>query len=420
MSSKAVRICQEFYSTQFRVGEVHKLFTNGAPYREWAFFVPTLDRAATIAKQQTQPSSSDHDEEDLYSVHMWRHLFFPTLDAMNDAIQKLRPVRIDCGAVYASMEPENCNVVGREFCTDIDVNECDVGFKNRSCVCTGSNFCKSCWPLVAVGAQQVVGRLRSVGAAEDDIRVDYTGGRSFHIRHMSRTIAAAFSPSQPVRVAFRKLLLGDLVRPVTIEGATQFVSRLYPSRLDLLEVFCEVTFRHERFSFQTWYLKEHLSVATRALYTVLHTAQDRVYWMKLNKATLTSDDHMEFTALQRVIQLIDRIERSVAYTPAPDSNLAAVLKVDTEALGHEITLAMSRFDIQMMGETARVVPWQCTVFYCALVAGITCMYVRDDINPSVQPSHLLRSPLGIHATHMRAGVQVPLADVAAMYPIPSP
>lgn len=94
-----------------------------------------------------------------------RYLSFSDSNEFKEAIQRLKPAKIDVGAIYnvrpserKSFNPNFFNAVKKELVFDIDMNDYD---KFRTC-CKGKTVCKLCWKFCAFAASLIQSTLKGI------------------------------------------------------------------------------------------------------------------------------------------------------------------------------------------------------------------------------------------------------------------
>ena len=92
-----------------------------------------------------------------------RFLSFESVSEFRDSISRLRPSKIDIGAIYnikpserKSFSPSHLVALNKELVFDIDITDYD---DIRTC-CQGKDICKLCWKFCRFAAQLIDTTLR--------------------------------------------------------------------------------------------------------------------------------------------------------------------------------------------------------------------------------------------------------------------
>jgi hypothetical protein len=379
-SAKTMLIQSYYTSALYPVVSVWKMFSelgghSVASRREFAMFVPA-------------------HTGDSYAL---RHLAFSTPEEMAKEIAARRPTRIEVGGVYLAppINPLQSGIpltiiIARETVFDIDINNYDA---IRNCGCSGMGFCRSCWPLVNTAAYFISLRLRNLGAKT--VVVFYSGNRGLHIRAIPRLGEAwqFCSPEPKQRQAIRRLVAPDIVketRPADIVGDMQMLD---PTLLDTVaQTLIEVPFLQHappQNCFWSWFAKRHPLAFVNSIIaaapddTVLHS--------------------MAVEALAHATEIADLLA-GLHQMSETDTDFT-IDSLSQETPGLALLKELSNY-LELIARNATEKDWPSTELCITLEAAISCMWPRIDIEPSDQPGHLLRAPMGIHAETNRQGVLV--------------
>jgi DNA primase catalytic subunit len=255
-----------------------------------------------------------------------RHLVFRSPAEFKAAINRIRPFRIEIGALHVrspSVKPLP-PILAHELIFDLDMNEYDEPspLPARGCGCRGRNFCRACWQILAYGAAIIDTRLVALGSKTH--MWFYSGGRSLHCFSFPSTQTLR-DPSIDIRTKLFKFIVGPSNVPLARGG--DFAIHTRP----LMEAFLG------------WYYEKHRSCFDAAM---------SMYGLPVTTS-------------------VDQIRNQPV----------------TEAL------------------------------YSAAYA---CLHPRADKAVTLSPGHVLRMPMGMHASTERIGVPVALAgsinDLLSFYP----
>jgi DNA primase catalytic subunit len=332
----------------------------------------------------------------------------------------------------------------------------------RSCSCADTHqFCSACWPLVTLAAEQIDTQLCAFGSRSH--AWFFTGGRGLHCRYFGRD-PTFYTPNASMRSALRMQLSSPPEQAyVIIERATSGCTRdpratamvrklISPMRKnagdgdgdgmdrpeDATAAATVVAFTTpgtamtmER-NFCDWYLRHHPSCALKAIIAVgrrhlLETknavSQSRTTTTTTTATTTTKTKTPVYDRATILLnELLVRCECALQYATTAEQRLNTSAALRTVGLNEWDDSALVRGNplynaIHMIESLCENIPdagltWDCALRVVA-EAALLCMAPRVDTQVTDQVWHLLRVPMGVHATTGRVGVLVARAGEIA-------
>ena len=430
----AKRLCSEYLRRRFPTRDVFDMFANTAvrpANREMAFFC------------------AGETGEDM----PMRHLSFPTAEDFSKCVERYHPHRVEVGAVWSvrpSMRrlysPTASRVVRREIAFDLDIDSYDGGKRGRARVCcSGPDWCRACWPVLAHGCALLDDSLRScVGA--DRVAWFYSGRRGMHcwvldegFTHSDETfreaLAEAVAPSLTESVVaaaisgdpyWRRVCEGFVSSsgPATMTPGTQSPYRDGLRRLVSAGVGGDRDTRplsnKGRGLFLDWYATRHPRCALESIHSSLNA------WSSSSSGSTDGDDvarlvigALDPTTISSVENSLAAFRRTRAFDPSSDVTLfdaTATVEARRVSDALEAVRRAAAREIDPWGDHGRT-----HTFSVAVVdAALAMLLPRIDVEVTRQQNHLLRAPMTVHSDTLRLGIMVERKSLVDFFPTDAP
>ena len=346
-----------------------------------------------------------------------RRTSYRTRSEFKEALVRRRPLRVEIGAAW-TIQPRlwkaygsgSARIATREIAFDVDIDEYDAGNKRglpraRAC-CTGSACCVACWPIVTIGCSMIDAALDEYGAR--GVGWFFSGRRGMHCWIIDPSISTADASE---REAFKWIVAQDV--PSFVLAGAALRDPLCERVLSIVVDVGRGGVRRSEDMFLGWYARRHPMCAFSAVVRALSNKHE----IKESVAPLVDAVSAAEKAAEEVV------EPTLAELRKKDPWKDAFVSSEAEngIRCEQIEVALKMLSAAVSREPD---PWGGGSFETTASAiseaALSCLLPRTDSPVTIQPNHLLKSPMCVHPDTLRLCVRVPRERLRTFLPIDAP